>query len=250
MRKQNGTTIIEILISIIIIAIVMGLLFTMLIQVRNEDKSNQIQSNFVINQSSMIKEIEEDIVNYGVKSVSSCNLSEANISAAVLNQGYESSFKCIKLEYAADYTEDNIGFIMLYNTYAKYDVENGSYQGISSSARWMIQYVRGKYTRYSTTNSTARPVLTSWNNATQIMKDYPSDIISSDGAYVLYTVASGAVNAVSIVIPIENGDGEHYDINLSLTYQGENNFKCITDNKNKLDCRCNGSEALCNPTYE
>ena len=61
MRKQNGTTIMEILISVIIIAIVMGLLFTLLIQVRNEDKSNQIQSNFVINQSTMIKEIEEDI---------------------------------------------------------------------------------------------------------------------------------------------------------------------------------------------
>lgn len=246
MRQKNGTTIVEILISIIIIAIVMGLLFTMLIQVRNEDKSNQIQSNFVINQSTMIKEIEEDIVNYGVKRVSSCNLSEANISSSVLNQGYESSFKCIKIEYAADYTPDNTAFIMLYNTYAKYDVENGKYQGISSSARWMIQYVRGKYNRYSG----GRPVLTTWDNATQLMKDYPSDVISEDGAYVSYTVANGAVNAASIVIPIVNTDGEHYDINLALTYIGENNFKCHTDDKNKLDCRCHGSDALCQPTYQ
>ncbi len=64
MRKKNGTTIIEILISIIIIAIVMGLLFTLLIQVRNEDTSNQIQSNFVINQATIIKEVQEDIVKW------------------------------------------------------------------------------------------------------------------------------------------------------------------------------------------
>ena len=47
----------------------MGLLFTLLIQVRNEDTSNQIQSNFVINQATIIKEVQEDIVNYGVKSI-------------------------------------------------------------------------------------------------------------------------------------------------------------------------------------
>lgn len=245
MRKKNGTTIVEILISIIIIAIVMGLLFTMLIQVRNEDKSNQIQSNFVINQSTMIKEIEEDIVNYGVKSVSSCNLSEANISLSVLNQGYESSFKCVKLEFAADYTEDKIGFIMLYNTYAKYDVENGKYQGVSDTARWMIQYVRGKYNKHTA----AGPVLTSWNNATQIMKDYPGYVSTDELAYVSYTAAVGTTNAASVVIPIVNGDGEHYDINLSFTFQGNNNFKCLTSDKNKLDCRCNGSKVLCEQTY-
>lgn len=245
MRKKNGTTIVEILISVIIIAIVMGLLFTLLIQVRNEDTSNQIQSNFVINQSTMIKEIEEDIVNYGVKRVSSCNLSEANITSSVLNQGYESQFKCIKIEYAADYTEDNIGFIMVYNTFAKYEVLNGEYKGKEDSARWMIQYVRGKYNKFAG----GRPVLTSWNNATQIMKDYPSDVRSDDGAYVSYTVASGRVNAASIVIPIVSGDGEHYDISLSFTYQGDGNFKCLTNDAKKLECKCDGSAALCQATY-
>lgn len=245
MRRKNGTTIIEILISVIIIAIVMGLLFTMLIQVRNEDKSNQIQSNFVINQSTMIKEVEEDIVNYGVKSISECNLSEANISSTVLNQGYESKFKCIKIEYAADYIEDNIGFLMLYNTYARYDVENGKYQGRSDTAKWMIQYVRGKYDKYSG----GRPMLTSWHNATQMMKDYPSEVVADDGAYVSYTAASSSWNAASIVIPIVNGIGEHYDINLALTFKGNNTFKCHTSNPNKMECRCTSGNALCQATY-
>ncbi len=230
MRKKNGTTIIEILISIIIIAIVMGLLFTLLIQVRNEDTSNQIQSNFVINQATIIKEVQEDIVNYGVKSISKCTLGEANISNSVLNQGHESKFKCIKIEYA------------------RYDVENGEYKGQSDSARWMIQYIRGNYTKYQT--ASGRPVLTSWKNATQIMKDYPADINTNDGAYVSYRIASGAWNAASIVIPIVNGDGEHYDINLGFTFYGENNFKCRSDDKNKLDCRCDGVTQLCQKTYQ
>ncbi len=248
MRKKNGITIIEILISIIIIAIVMGLLFTLLIQVRNEDTSNQIQSNFVINQATIIKEVQEDIVNYGVKSISKCTLGEANISNSVLNQGHESKFKCIKIEYEANYISDNIGFLMLYNTYARYDVENGEYKGQSDSARWMIQYIRGNYTKYQT--ASGRPVLTSWKNATQIMKDYPADINTNDGAYVSYRIASGAWNAASIVIPIVNGDGEHYDINLGFTFYGENNFKCRSDDKNKLDCRCDGVTQLCQKTYQ
>ena len=82
------------------------------------------------------------------------------------------------------------------------------------------------------------------------MKDYPADINTNDGAYVSYRIASGAWNAASIVIPIVNGDGEHYDINLGFTFYGENNFKCRSDDKNKLDCRCDGVTQLCQKTYQ
>ena len=51
MKKQNGMTIIEVLLSVVIIGIVLLLLFSLLIQVRNEDNENNIQSNFIINQS-------------------------------------------------------------------------------------------------------------------------------------------------------------------------------------------------------
>ena len=75
MKKNSGMTIIEIILSICIIAIVLVLLFTMLIQVRHQDDNNNIQSNFIINQSTFIKAVEEDTVNYGVKSIGSCTFS-------------------------------------------------------------------------------------------------------------------------------------------------------------------------------
>lgn len=246
MKKNQGMTIVEILISICIISIVVLLLFNMLIQVRNEDVSNQIQSNFVINQSTFIKELEEDIINYGVKSISSCSLQEANISSELLNNGYENKFKCLKFEYAADYTEDNIAFLMVYNTYARFDVENGEYKGRDDSARWMVQYVRGHYKRYNGD----RPDLTSWRNATQLMKEYPSEVVLNDSPYILYTAgANPTQNAASIVVPIVSGEGEHYDINLSYIYQGNSTFKCKTSNPKLLECRCQDTPELCQVTY-
>ena len=79
-RKENGLTIVEILISILIIAIVVALLFNMLIQVRSEDVENSIQSEFLLSQATFVKAVEEDAVNYGVRRVSPCSLSDAGIS--------------------------------------------------------------------------------------------------------------------------------------------------------------------------
>ena len=127
-RKYNrGMSIVEILISICIISIVLALLFTLLIQVRHEDTDNNIQSNFIINQSTYIKTIEEDIVNYGIKSVENCTLADANIREDTVAKGQQDNIKCIKIVYAADYLKDNIGFIFVYNHYRSYDVENGNY---------------------------------------------------------------------------------------------------------------------------
>lgn len=235
MQYNKGTTIVEILISICIISIVVLLLFSMLTQVRNEDVANQIQSTFVINQATIIKEVEEDIINYGIKNISSCSLQEGGISGDLINNKYLGKYTCIKIQYAADYTVDNIGFLMLYNTYARYDVEDGEYEGKADSAAWMIQYKRGHYQKMIGD----RVDISSWKNATQIMKIYPSDVDVTEKGYVNYTNAlNPAMNSASIVIPIENGEGEHYDINLAYSYKGENSFKCITNNPNDLKCNC------------
>lgn len=248
MKKNSGMTIVEILISICIIAIVLALLFNMLIQVRNEDVSNTIQSNFLMNQSLFIKEIEEDIINYGIKSVSSCNLSEANITTDLLNAEYQSKFKCIKFEYTADYTEDNIGFLTIYNTYTEYEKEGSKYIGKENSAKWMIQYVRGSYKKYLSVSNT--PDYSSWKNATQDMKELPSEVDLSDNPYLLYTAADGnTINAGALVVPIVNAEGEHYDINLSFTFNGNNTFKCISKKESLLSCRCSSDPALCQKTY-
>ncbi|MCH5166421.1 MAG: prepilin-type N-terminal cleavage/methylation domain-containing protein [Erysipelotrichales bacterium] len=243
MRKQNGTTIVEVLISIIIITIVLGLLFNMFLQIRNEDNSNQIQANFTINQSTIVKDVEEDIVNYGVKRVSSCDLSEANISS--IATGFENKHRCIKIEYAADYIEDKIGFLMLYNTYSRYDTDNGAYVGQSDTASWMIQYVRGHYTK---TYANGSADYSSFKNGTQTMKQYPTEVSTIPKVAVKYS-ATGTVNAASINFPIETGDGERYDINLSFTFNGNSTFKCLNNHESSFECICLSGDALCQPTY-
>lgn len=232
MRKQNGMTIIEILISISLIALVITLLFSMLIQVRNEDVANQVESNFIINQSTFTKAIEEDMINYGVSRIDPCSYTEAGIdNTTQINFGKDELFKCIKITYAANYTQDNIGFVIIYDTYAKYDVENGNYKGVSDSATWMIQYTRGHYEG------------TKWTPLTHIMKTIPDEVNLDEQPYLYYTNSvSPSINGASLVIPISNLDGEHYDLNLSFTFVGNTTFKCgtSTDNKkkDKLTCIC------------
>lgn len=243
MRKQNGTTILEILMSIIIITIVLTLIFNMFIQVRNEDYSNQIQSEFVINQATIIKNVEEDMVNYGVKEISSCTLVEANVTSVVEEEA--NNYRCLKIEYAADYIEDKIGFLILYNTYTKYNIDNGDNIGESNSAKWVIRYVRGNYTRYDNSNN---PVLSSWKNNIQTMLEYPTALVLNEKLSVKYT-ATTKTNAAIINLPIVNSEGEHYDINLPFTFKGNSTFKCKNTNNSIFECGCTSLETLCQITY-
>lgn len=250
MNKYNrGVTIVEILISVAIIGMILLLLFSMLLQVRNEDKNNNIQSNFIINQSTFIKAIEEDITNYGVKAVSACSLADVNINSSTVVAGDEENFKCIRIEYAADYLKDKVGYLILYNYYSRYEVIDGKNSGIDP--KWMMKYVRGYYDRCTS----GKPIKSSWMEEVTVMKEVPEEINMKLNPYVLYTAQSGTnMNAASIVLPIENLVGERYDINLGLTFKGNGNFFCKSNTNssqvNQLECRCTSSTALCKPTYE
>ena len=265
MRKKNGMTVVEVLISVLLISIIITLLFNMLIQIRNEDVDNTTQSNFLLSQAMFTKTIEEDAINYGVTRVSSCNLTDANISVELLNSAYANDFKCIRIDYAADYTEDNIGFIMVYNTFEKYDVVNGKYQGIQDTSSWMIQYIRGHYEKDQSGNylgdvgfNKNMPNVTSWKSLTQTMRSLPEDIDMSYSSYINYTAAPSSsiggmianYNAANLVIPIINPDGEHYDINVAFTFNGNDNFKCDMKKPQELDCRCKSDNSLCQNTYQ
>lgn len=250
MNKYNrGVTIVEILISVAIIGIILLLLFSMLLQVRNEDKNNNIQSNFIINQSTFIKAIEEDITNYGVKAVSSCSLSDININSATVVAGDEQNFKCIRIEYAADYLKDKVGYLVIYNFYSKYEVEDG--KNVGSEPKWMMKYVRGYYDRCTN----GKPVKSTWKEEVTVMKEIPEEINMNNAPYVLYTAQPGTtMNAASIIVPIENLAGEHYDIDLGLTFKGNESFYCKANTnssqKNQLLCQCESGSSLCEGTYQ
>lgn len=242
-KKNSGMTIVEIIISLAIISIVIVLLFALLMSVRNEDASNAVKSNFVINQSSFIKAIEEDLVNYGVKSIAPCTLADANISSTVAS-GYEDKYKCVRIVYSADYITDKIGFLLIYRYYTKYNRVGNNYVGTESE--WMIQYIRGSYTKCP---AGREPTKSSWQNKTMLMKEIPDDIDLDEVPYILYTSLPSSVNAASIVVPIVTMDNDHYDINLSFTFNGNANFACDRYDAKKLKCNCQSTAALCNNTY-
>lgn len=257
-KNNKGMTIVEILVSVCIISLVLTLLFSLLIQVKEEENNNDIQSNFLLNQSTFITQIEEDIVNYGVKAVSACGQNATGSSDDInylANGENGNNFYCIKIYYAADYLKDNIGIIQVINYYQKYKVVDGVIvHDENSEPVWSIRYQRGSYGKCDKNDV---PIWDSWKfNGVRIMKDMPSQIDLSSIPYMKYTVSTNKMNAASLVIPIANLEGEHYDINLSFTFNqpvsketnGKDvNFICVEDSKT-LNCKCVGDEGECNKT--
>ena len=104
MNKYNkGVTIVEILLSIVIVGIVLVALFNVLISVRKDSESNQVQSQYVLNQSEYVQMVEEDITQYGVSFVSACDVYDIDMDSFNINDQYRRDFKCIRINYAAEY---------------------------------------------------------------------------------------------------------------------------------------------------
>ena len=226
MKKYNrGVTIVEILLSILIIGIVLLILFSMLSNVRHEDENNQIQSQYVINQSTFVEAMQEDIINYGVARISECNVYNLDLSAENINPTNKSQFKCLRFDFQDDYLVDKVGYLMIYNYYTKYEKTAGNnYQGTES--KWMIRYIRGHYE--TPTNEKKNE----WHTLNAVMNEIPDTAVLTNKISVKYTTynvtaTSNNSNAVYINIPIISKEGEYYDINLSFLYQAPGTFSCI-----------------------
>lgn len=252
-NSNKGMTIIEVLISVCIIAIVLILLFSLLLQVRAEDRDNNIQSNFILNQSIMIKTVEEDIIDLGLKSISECSVSEI---LPEREKGYlfenENNSYCIQFVYGEDDITDSYGYLMLYKYKMKWKVEDGKEvfdNDADNNAPWMIRYQRGNYDFKKTELASISEFQglkskKNFNEKTSVMKELPGNIIT-DGhkPYVKLTNYSGIKNSGLLVLPIVTDMGEHYDIDISFTYASnlfschikandlENDF-CINNNSN------------------
>lgn len=249
MKDNKGMTIVEIMISVCIIALVLALLFSLLIQVRNEENNNSIQSNFLMTQSTFITQIEEDIVNYGVEAIAPCMLGNTGVDASSLatNPSDTDKFKCIQINYAADYLKDNVGFITIYKNYKNYKEDEATGEIVGNEEAWSISYQRGSYRRCDGNGTLKNPVISTWKfGGGRLMKELPSEIDLNDAPYVIYT-STDSMNAASLVIPIVNLEGEHYDINLSFTFEGNSNFIC-SDEAGSLECKCESSDSLCKHT--
>lgn len=87
--NNKGITLVEIIVSVALISIVLVFLFNLLIQVNNENSDNEVKSSYLVNQSTFIKQIEEDFLDApnftgtAVKCDGNANISKTNSSADI-----------------------------------------------------------------------------------------------------------------------------------------------------------------------
>ena len=249
-KYNHGTTIIEVLISIILISVVIGLLFGLLSQIQEDDEENNLNASFILAQSNMIKAVEEDSINYSIKHISSCTLQDAGIKEDTIASD---KYECLRIEYDKSQTKDNIGYLVIYEYYKTYGSKYCPNGDLACNPSWVARYTRGYYencvTGETPNNYTYRPVKTimreylSGVNIGKIKVSYGSDNDPSK------EYANQIQNPVSINLPISAYNGRHYDINLSFTHRFDNkdlskNFIC--DNTS-LQCTCFGDD--CSLTF-
>jgi Tfp pilus assembly protein PilV len=90
---KRGVTIVEILLSILIIGMVVIVLFNMLVNVRNEDRNNQIQSRYVLNQAQFTERIQEDLIDSGIYQISACDIYQVDVESYKLYNQKETCFE-------------------------------------------------------------------------------------------------------------------------------------------------------------
>lgn len=251
MKKYNhGTTILEVLISIILISIIIGLLFTLLVAIQEDDEENNLNSSFSLASSTIIKAVEEDSINYNIKRVSSCTLQDAGIDS---NTVASSKYECIRLEYDKNNTKDNIGYITIYEYYKTYDSRYCPNGENACNPTWVIRYTRGSYKDCISgdiaSNYIYRPVKTTMReylsgvNIGDVKVSYNTDYNSS------LSYSNQLLNPVLITMPVSTYNGRHYDINIAFNHKiysntsNNKNFICVNDN---LNCLCFGDN--CNLT--
>lgn len=124
--NNKGVTLVEIIISVALISIVLIFLFSLLIQVNNENSDNEVKSSYLVNQATFIKQIEEDFLDYGfagsADTCSSSDIDSSNSSAPLYlprlftgtvnldsEDGDTRNIKCLKLHF-----NDTTAFVFLY----------------------------------------------------------------------------------------------------------------------------------------
>ena len=72
-KKSNGTTLIEIIVSIILISFVMIFLFNILVDLKSENDLTSKKSTDALNRASYTRIIQNDFINLGLKGITNCS---------------------------------------------------------------------------------------------------------------------------------------------------------------------------------
>lgn len=105
MRKQNGMTIVEIMLAVVLISIVMVFIFNLLIDLRQEESLSSYKSEDQINRSIITKTIQDDFLDREIKTVSSCNTLGGSYIACLRFEFFDNTYGIIKVEKEYFYYE-------------------------------------------------------------------------------------------------------------------------------------------------
>lgn len=132
---SKGITLVEIIISVALISIVLIFLFSLLIQVNNENSDNEVRASYLVNQSTFIKQIQEDFLDYTLESGSTCEIEDI-VSTETVDKLYlprlngspvfsttetEGNIKCLKFKYEKKINTNGTGNYAYLFIYKKND---------------------------------------------------------------------------------------------------------------------------------
>ncbi len=191
MKNNKGVTLVEIIVSVVLISIVVIFIFNLMITVKNLNDTSNTSSTNIINKGIIIKKIEADFQNLGLVAVNKCIGTE---TAGVMVQNYnKDAYYCLKFTYNQTDSNYKYGYLVYYsyyNTTSKKDLN-------------IIGYIRGN-------NITLRET-----NIPPIKNDNYNLEIKNSCAYDTYNQC-----ALWISMPVVEDFDSSYNINLSYVYQG------------------------------
>lgn len=117
--NNKGTTLIEILISVVLIATIMVFMFNLLVDLKNEESLSTRKSTDTLNRSSIIHLIQNDMISKGVSAVAFCNNTSDSCDSN-------------HLYFTFTYKDNTIKTLKIFTDYLVYDNEiwelsNGKY---------------------------------------------------------------------------------------------------------------------------
>jgi prepilin-type N-terminal cleavage/methylation domain-containing protein len=71
--NNKGTTLIEVMVSVVLIAIVMVFMFNLLVDLKNEESLSSLKNGDALNRAAIIHLIQNDFISRGIDSVTFCD---------------------------------------------------------------------------------------------------------------------------------------------------------------------------------
>lgn len=219
--NKKGITLIEIIISIVLISIVLILLFSLLISVQDINYESRVNSTYLINKSLMIKNIEEDFDKANTIHIDKCKIEEDDFYKGYgKSVGTEHYFpqlsgggddpiytanNCLKFIYNKGTTDQSVAFLGIYY--------------YNSKKMYVISYVHGthKSTRTLPEFETIPANLHSLENNKWLHNDLEINNTYFEGGCSPNTSNCNLTNDKfhNIYIPIMGSDGKDYSLNIS-----------------------------------